>query len=378
MTDTRTDNTATDAQTKQQLREENRSLHNKINTLEREINTLKQQPYYVGTVDELLPNNHAIITQHGTNNEVVTQVTDDVYNELHPPTRVAIDNSLHIVELLPDETNPQAQQMQVVESPTVTYDDIGGLDSQLRELREAVEAPLTNPDMFDTVGIDPPTGVLLHGPPGTGKTLMVKAVANNTDATMLQLSGSDLAQKFIGDGSRLVKDLFSVAEDNEPAIIFIDEIDAIAARRNNSKTSGGEEVQRTLMQLLNEMDGFESRGDIAIIGATNRIDMLDDAVTRPGRLDRLVEVSPPDPTEQAAILTVHLDSLNTAADVTADALVDKIAADLTGADIEALTTEAGMYAIRDHRTVVTMQDFDNALHKLDHDAAHQHTNTGFA
>ena len=233
-------------------------------------------------------------------------------------------------------------------------------------MREAVEEPLVNPAQFDTVGIDPPSGVLLYGPPGTGKTMLAKAVANETDATFIKMAGSELVRKFIGEGSRLVRDLFELAEERSPAIIFIDEIDAIAAKRTESKTSGDAEVQRTMMQLLSEMDGFESRGNVRIIAATNRFDMLDRAILRPGRFDRLIEVPEPDAEGRERIFEIHTKNMNVADDVDFAALAERTDG-YSGAEIESMTTEAGMFAIRDERTVVRTSDFEEAIEKLENE-----------
>jgi proteasome regulatory subunit len=236
----------------------------------------------------------------------------------------------------------------------------------VREVREAVEDPLENPEMFRDIGIDPPAGVLLHGPPGTGKTMLAKAVANHTDATFIKMAGSELVRKFIGEGSRLVRDLFELAHEREPAVIFIDEIDAVASKRTDSKTSGDAEVQRTMMQLLNEMDGFDERGEIRIIAATNRFDMLDEAILRPGRFDRLIEVPHPSAEGRAKILDIHTRDMRLDDDVDTTA----IASDLdgySGADIASLATEAGMFAIRDGRTAVSHADFVAAKQKLSED-----------
>jgi proteasome regulatory subunit len=253
--------------------------------------------------------------------------------------------------------------MEVDDSPTVSYADIGGIDEQVREVREAVEDPLVNPEQFETVGIEPPSGVLLHGPPGTGKTMLAKAVANHTDATFIKMAGSELVRKFIGEGSRLVRDLFELAEEREPAVIFIDEIDAVASKRTDSKTSGDAEVQRTMMQLLSEMDGFEERGEIRIMAATNRFDMLDEAILRPGRFDRLIEVPKPEAEGREQILRIHTTDMSLADDVDFGSLAADLE-DYSGADIASLTTEAGMFAIRDEREAVNREDFENAREKL--------------
>ena len=223
--------------------------------------------------------------------------------------------------------------------------------------------PLNKPDAFDQVGIEPPSGVLLYGPPGTGKTMLAKAVANETDATFIKMAGSELVHKFIGEGAKLVRDLFELARQHQPAVIFIDEIDAIAATRPESKTSGDAEVQRTMMQLLSEMDGFEDRGDIRIIAATNRFDMLDRAILRPGRFDRLIEVPKPDWDGRQRILDIHTQGMNLADDVELSTLAGDTEG-FSGAELASLSTEAGMFAVRDDRTEIRMSDFQDALEKV--------------
>jgi len=344
---------------------ENNKYQQKLERLTHENKKLKQSPLFVATVQEL-NDRGAIIKQHGNNQEALTELTEELRTDLEPGARVAVNNSLSIVKQLNDEADVRAQVMQVEESPSVGYEDIGGLDDQLREVRETVELPMENPGLFDNVGIQPPSGVLLYGPPGTGKTMMAKAVAAQTDATFIKMAGSELVHKFIGEGAKLVRDLFQVAREHEPAVVFIDEIDAIASKRTDSKTSGDAEVQRTMMQLLSEMDGFDERGDIRIIAATNRFDMLDRAILRPGRFDRLIEVPKPDEVGRAKIFRIHTRDMNVAADVDFDVLARE-SEELSGADVKAVTTEAGMYAIRDDRTEVRMDDFRNALEKLDHD-----------
>jgi proteasome regulatory subunit len=283
---------------------------------------------------------------------------------IDPGSRVAVNNSLSIVKDLSDETDVRARVMQIDHSPEVAYEDIGGLDDQMNEVRETVEMPMERPEMFTDAGITPPSGVLLYGPPGTGKTLLAKAVANQTDATFIKMAGSELVHKFIGEGAKLVRDLFEVARENESAVLFIDEIDAIAATRTDSKTSGDAEVQRTMMQLLSEMDGFEERGEVRIIAATNRFDMLDRAILRPGRFDRLIEVPKPDAEGKELIFEIHTRDMNVAEDVDFGALAADVT-DASGADIQAICTEAGMFAIRDDRTEVNAEDFREAWEKLD-------------
>ena len=341
---------------------ENNKYQQKLERLTHENKKLKQSPLFVATVQELTDEG-VIIKQHGNNQEALTEVTDDMRAELSPDDRVAVNNSLSIVKQLDSETDVRARVMQVDQSPDVSYEDIGGIDEQMDEVRETVEMPIESPEMFDEVGIDPPSGVLLHGPPGTGKTMLAKAVANQTDATFIKMAGSELVHKFIGEGAKLVRDLFELARQQEPAVVFIDEIDAIAAKRTESKTSGDAEVQRTMMQLLAEMDGFEDRGQISIIAATNRFDMLDRAILRPGRFDRLIEVPKPDFEGRELIFEIHTRGMNVADDVDFADLAD-LAAGASGADIKAICTEAGMYAIRDDRVEVRTEDFEGAWRKI--------------
>src|SRR6056297_2430836 len=341
---------------------ENNKFQQKLERLTHENKKLKQSPLFVATVQEITPDG-VVIKQHGNNQEALTEVTDEMREDLEPDSRVAVNNSLSIVKSLDDETDVRARVMQVDKSPEMTYGDIGGIQEQIEEVRETVEMPLKNPEMFEDVGIDPPSGVLLHGPPGTGKTMLAKAVANQTDATFIKMAGSELVHKFIGEGAKLVRDLFEVARENQPAVLFIDEIDAIASKRTESKTSGDAEVQRTMMQLLSEMDGFEERGDIRIIAATNRFDMLDQAILRPGRFDRLIKVPNPGEEGRKQIFEIHTDEMNLNDDVDFAELAD-MASDASGADIKAVCTEAGMFAIRDDRTEVRRQDFLDAWEKI--------------
>ncbi|SFR50872.1 proteasome-activating nucleotidase Pan2 [Halogeometricum limi] len=337
-------------------------LQSEVDQLKRRNETLKTSSLYIATVEEVTDDG-VVIKQHGNNQEVLTDTSPHLETEVEAGDRVAINDSFAIQAVLNDETDARAQAMEVDASPDVTYDDIGGIDDQVREVREAVEDPLSNPEMFEKVGVEPPSGVLLHGPPGTGKTMLAKAVANETDATFIKMAGSELVRKFIGEGSRLVRDLFELAADREPAVIFIDEIDAVASKRTDSKTSGDAEVQRTMMQLLSEMDGFDERGEIRIIAATNRFDMLDEAILRPGRFDRLIEVPNPGPEGRVKILEIHTRDMNVADDVDFAELAEELDGH-SGADIASLTTEAGMYAIRDDRTQVRREDFDDAIEKM--------------
>jgi len=339
-------------------------LQDEVSQLKERNEALKTSALYIASVEELTEDGNVIIKQHGNNQEVLTEVSPQLYEQIENGDRVAINESFGIQLVLDDETDSRAQAMEVTESPDVRYADIGGIDDQIREVREAVEDPLENPEQFEVVGIEPPSGVLLHGPPGTGKTMLAKAVANESDATFIKMTGSELVQKFIGEGARLVRDLFALAAEEEPAVVFIDEIDAIASRRTDSKTSGDAEVQRTMMQLLSEMDGFDDRGEIRIMAATNRYDMLDEAILRPGRFDRLIEVPKPDIEGRQKILEIHSRDINVDEEIDFDALAEDLDG-YSGADIESLVTEAGMFAIRNDRTTVTREDIEHAREKLD-------------
>ena len=341
---------------------ENSKFLQKLERLNHENQQLRQPPLFIATVQEVSKEG-IIIRQHGNNQEAITVSLPELHDEIKSGSRVAVNSALSIIHILDEETDLRAQAMQIDECPTVTYDDIGGLDDQIQQIREAVEIPLENPEIFKIVGVEPPAGVLLHGPPGTGKTLLAKAVANKTNASFIKLAGSELVHKFIGEGSRLVRDIFQLALANEPAIIFIDEVDAIASQRIESKTSGDAEVQRTMMQLLASLDGFDERGNIRLIAATNRFDMLDEAILRPGRFDRLIEIPFPNEEARERIFAIHTQNMNLA-----DKIDFKLLSELTpgssGADIKAICTEAGMTAIREERTEISADDFITAVNLL--------------
>ena len=279
-------------------------------------------------------------------------------------SRVSLNKqTLSVMDVLPLPVDPVVSGAEIIDKPDVTYVDVGGLKQQMLELREAVEDPLLRPELYKKVGIEPPKGVLLVGPPGTGKTLMAKAVANATQATFIRLVGSELVQKYIGEGARLVRELFQLAKDKAPSIIFIDELDSVGARRLDVATSGDREVQRTLMQLLSELDGFTPTSDVKIIGATNRPDILDDALLRPGRFDRIIDVGLPDADGRKQIFDIHLAHMNVDGEVSSKKLAD-ITEGVSGAEIKSICTEAGMLAIRDDRDHVTEKDFLAAKEKV--------------
>jgi proteasome regulatory subunit len=251
---------------------------------------------------------------------------------------------------------------EMVEKPDITYNSVAGLDEQITTVREAIELPLLEPELFEKVGIIPPKGILLVGPPGCGKTLLAKAVANHTEATFIRMVGSELAQKYIGEGGRMVRELFSLAKEKSPSIIFLDEIDAIGAKRLDGSTSGDREVQRTLMQLLAELDGFDALENVKIIAATNRPDILDDALMRPGRFDRIVTIPLPDPKGRKAMLALHTSKMSTSR-LQMKTLVEKTEG-FSGAEIKATCVEAGMIAIRDKRNKISQNDMMAAVERI--------------
>ena len=335
-----------------------------VRRLRSEIERLRSPPLLIGTISDVLEDGRVIV-KSSTGPKFLVHVSQSIHpNELKPGARVALNQqTLAVVSVLPTPKDPMVYGFEIEEKPNVRYTDIGGLDSQIEEIREAIELPLLKPHLFEEVGIEPPKGVLLYGPPGTGKTLIAKAVATETNATFIRVVGSEFVQKYIGEGARLVREVFEMAREKAPTILFIDEIDAIAARRTNTDTSGDREVQRTLMQLLAEMDGFDPRGDVKIIGATNRIDILDPAILRPGRFDRIIEIPLPDFEGRIQIFKIHTRKMKLADDVDFRKLAE-MTEGASGADIKAICTEAGMFAIREEKAKVTLEDFEKAIVKV--------------
>lgn len=230
-------------------------------------------------------------------------------------------------------------------------------------MREVIELPLTNPELFKRVGIKVPKGVLLYGPPGTGKTLLARAMASNMTANFLKVVASAIVDKYIGESARIVREMFGYAKDHQPCIIFMDEIDAIGGKRFGQGTSADREIQRTLMELLNQLDGFDELGAVKIIMATNRPDVLDPALLRPGRLDRKIEIPIPNDAARADILKIHAQGLTKHGDIDVDAVV-KLCDNFNGADLRNVCTEAGMFAMRAERDYVLEEDFMKAARKI--------------
>ncbi|XP_017462538.1 PREDICTED: 26S protease regulatory subunit 7-like [Rhagoletis zephyria] len=295
----------------------------------------------------------------------VVNLDDNVApTDIEEGMRVGVDRVKYTIKLpLPPKIDPTVSMMQVEEKPDVTYSDVGGCKEQIEKLREVVEAPLLEPERFVKLGIDPPKGVLLYGPPGTGKTLCARACANRTDACFIRVIGSELVQKYVGEGARMVRELFQMARSKKACIIFFDEIDAIGGARFDDGAGGDNEVQRTMLELINQLDGFDSRGNIKVLMATNRPDTLDPALMRPGRLDRKIEFSLPDLEGRTHIFKIHGRSMSVERDIRFE-LLGRLCPNSTGADIRSVCTEAGMFAIRARRKLATEKDFLNAIQKV--------------
>ena len=340
-----------------------RSLKKRANRLDDEVRSLKSPPLIVGHLEDILDQERGIVR---SSNGTVFQVALNqrlTPNVLKPGVRVALNqDTLAVIEVLHDAWDPMVSGAEMVERPDIDYDSVAGLEEQKQYVREAIELPLNSPELFEKVGVEPPKGILLVGPPGCGKTLLAKAVANHTEATFIRMVGSELAQKYIGEGGRMVRELFSLAKEKAPSIIFLDEIDAIGAKRLDGSTSGDREVQRTLMQLLAELDGFDVLENVKIIAATNRPDILDEALLRPGRFDRVIEIPIPDEVGRKAIFKLNIDKMSTRK-IQLKQIVDKTNG-FSGAEIKATCVEAGMIAIRQGRGHITQTDFIDSIKRI--------------
>src|SRR3989338_1797697 len=341
------------------VQDENQLLKNSLNYLKAELNKFKEMPLLVSEVKKVIGNKVIIKVPNGSH--FLVNVAGNL--EVCTGDLVLVEQrSLTVVQKLENSNSFDVEDFVIIDKPNVSWDEVGGLDDKIREIKEVIELPLLKPEIFVQLGIDPPKGVLLYGPPGTGKTMLAKAVATSAKCTFIELVGSELVQKFIGEGAKLVRDLFKLAREKAPSIVFIDEIDAIAAERLDLGTSGEREVQRTFMQLLTEIDGFNSLDNVKIIAATNRFDILDPAVLRPGRFDRLIDIDFPDENARFKILKIHSSKMNLS-DVSFEQ-INKDIEGFSGADIKALCTEAAYFAIRNDRNYVVHEDFINAVSKL--------------
>lgn len=348
------------------------------------VDDMRGSPMGVGNLEELIDDDHAIVSS-ATGPEYYVSIMSFVDKDLLEPGASILlhHKSVSVVGVLTEESDPLVSVMKLDKAPTESYADIGGLEQQIQEVRESVELPLLHPELYEEMGIKPPKGVILYGAPGTGKTLLAKAVANQTSATFLRIVGSELIQKYLGDGPRLVRQIFSVAAEHAPSIVFIDEIDAIGTKRYESQSGGEREIQRTMLELLNQLDGFDDRGDVKVIMATNKIETLDPALIRPGRIDRKILFENPDrkflliidrifyitnpfplpETTKKKIFTLHTSKMSLGDDVDLDEFINQ-KDDLSGADIRAICTEAGLMALRERRMRVQMDDFRSARERI--------------
>ncbi|GAA5893742.1 hypothetical protein JCM5296_001122 [Sporobolomyces johnsonii] len=327
------------------------------------VDDLRGSPMSVGTLEEIIDDDHALVSSSSGPEYYVSIMSFVDKDQLEPGCAVLLHHkAMAIVGVLADDTDPMVNMMKVDKAPTESYADIGGLEQQIQEIKEAVELPLTHPELYEEMGIKPPKGVILYGVPGTGKTLLAKAVANQTSATFLRIVGSELIQKYLGDGPKLVRELFKAAGEMAPSIVFIDEIDAVGTKRYDSNSGGEREIQRTMLELLNQLDGFDDRGDVKVIMATNKIESLDPALIRPGRIDRKIEFPLPDIKTKRYIFKIHTSRMNLADDVDLEEFVHA-KDELSGADIKAVCTEAGLLALRERRMRVTMADLRAAREK---------------
>ncbi|KAG5921929.1 hypothetical protein E4U61_006049 [Claviceps capensis] len=368
------------------IKDEQRSLKRELVRAQEEIKRIQSVPLVIGqfmeAIDQKLVSlSHADqkldstdtdstlvarlstgIVQSSTGSNYVVRILSTLDRELlKPSSSVALHrHSNSLVDILPPEADSSIAMLGADEKPDVSYADVGGLDMQKQEIREAVELPLTQFDLYKQIGIDPPRGVLLYGPPGTGKTMLVKAVANSTTASFIRVVGSEFVQKYLGEGPRMVRDVFRMARENSPAIIFIDEIDAIATKRFDAQTGADREVQRILLELLNQMDGFDQMSNVKVIMATNRADTLDPALLRPGRLDRKIEFpSLRDRRERRLIFTTIASKMSLAPEVDLDSLIVRNDP-LSGAIIAAIMQEAGLRAVRKNRYQIIQSDLEDA------------------
>ena len=342
------------------VKDELKNLKREYIRAKEEIKRIQSVPLVIGQFLELVDENYAIVSSTAGSNYYVRVLSTLNRELLKPSSSIALHRHSHsVVDILPNETDASIQLMQIGEKPEVTYQDVGGLDIQKQEIRESVELPLTNHELYAQIGIDPPRGVLLYGPPGTGKTMLAKAVANNTTAAFIRVVGSEFVQKYLGEGPRMVRDVFRLAKENAPAIVFIDEIDAIATKRFDAQTGADREVQRILLELLNQMDGFDQSVNVKVIMATNRADTLDAALMRPGRLDRKIEFPMPDRRQKRLIFQTVTNKMNLSEEVDLEDYINR-PEKISAADISAICQEAGLLAVRRNRYVILPKDFEKA------------------
>lgn len=346
------------------MRQDVRNLVAEYNRTEEDLKAIQSVGMLIGDVLKQMDDERFIVKASSGPRYVVGCRTKLDKSKLKQGTRVALDmTTLTIMRPMPREVDPTVFNMLTEESKNIDFSEIGGLNDQIRELREVIELPLTNPELFVRVGIKAPKGVLLYGPPGTGKTLLARALASNINGTFLKVVASAIVDKYIGESARIIREMFGYAKDHQPCVIFMDEVDAIGGSRFSEGTSADREIQRTLMELLSQLDGFESLGAVKIVMATNRPDILDPALLRPGRLDRKIEIPLPNEASRSEILKIHAGGITKRGDIDYESVV-KLADGFNGADLRNICTEAGLFAIRDDRDYVLEEDFMKATRKI--------------
>ena len=345
------------------VKDEMANLKREMIRAKEEVKRIQSVPLVIGQFNEVIDNEYGVVTSTAGTTYCVRILSTLDKDDLKPNSSVSLHRYSHaVVDVLPPEADSTIQMMQMTEKPDVTYKDIGGMDIQKQEVREAVELPLTHFDLYKQIGIDPPRGVLMYGPPGTGKTMLAKAVANATTAAFIRVVGSEFVQKYLGEGPRMVRDVFRLARENSPAIIFIDEIDAIGTKRFDSQTGADREVQRILLELLNQMDGFDQSTNVKVIMATNRHDTLDPALMRPGRLDRKIEFPLPDRRQKRLVFQACTAKMSLADEVDLEDFVSR-PEKISAAEISAICQEAGLQAVRKNRYVILTKDFEESYRK---------------
>mmetsp|Transcript_23653 Transcript_23653/g.39432 ORF Transcript_23653/g.39432 Transcript_23653/m.39432 type:complete len:407 (-) Transcript_23653:211-1431(-) len=348
----------------ERLKAQRNELNNKVRLMREELMQLHEPGSYVGEVVKAMGKEKVLVKVNPDGKFVVDLDKDIDINKCTPNTRVALkSDSYTLHKILPTKVDPLVSLMKVEKVPDSTYDMVGGLSKQIQEIKEVIELPIKHPELFDSLGVAQPKGVLLYGPPGTGKTLLARAVAHHTDCTFIRVSGSELVQKYIGEGSRMVRELFVMAREAAPTIIFMDEIDSIGSSRQEGSSGGDSEVQRTMLELLAQLDGFEATQNIKVIMATNRIDILDSALLRPGRIDRKIEFPNPTATSRADIIGIHSRRMNLLRGIDLIKIAEKMN-NASGAECKGVCTEAGMFALRERRIHVTQEDFEMAVAKV--------------
>lgn len=348
------------------LEAQRNALNDKVRFIKDELRLLQEPGSYVGEVIKVVSDKKVLVKVQPEGKYIVDVAKDINVKDLKASQRVCLRSDSYMLhKVLENKADPLVSLMMVEKVPDSTYDMVGGLTKQIKEIKEVIELPVKHPELFESLGIAQPKGVILYGPPGTGKTLLARAVAHHTDCKFIRVSGAELVQKYIGEGSRMVRELFVMAREHAPSIIFMDEIDSIGSSRVEGGGSGGgdSEVQRTMLELLNQLDGFETSKNIKIIMATNRLDILDPALLRPGRIDRKIEFPPPTVAARTEILRIHSRKMNLTRGINLRKVAEKMNG-CSGADVKGVCTEAGMYALRERRIHVTQEDFELAVGKV--------------